>query len=98
MNYLLEQHKITTNIELTMETMNNRLIASFGSLEAEADKLTDEIPSNNEEQYVDDVWYARERHLSINYAIKQELIKNACVWLFHIFEKDCERVFKRNKN
>ena len=93
MNFLLERQKVRSTIKLTVETIINRLLASFEGLENEIEEMYDKIQFESEEQYIDDVWHTRERHLQINNAMKQELLNNACVWLFHLFEKDCTTIF-----
>jgi hypothetical protein len=72
-------------------------MACFQGLEDEADTMCDEIQFGNEDQYIDDIWHTRERHLKINYAMRQELLNNACVWIFHLFEKECKTIFKTDK-
>ncbi len=99
MSYILEKHKILNTLELITATVNNRLISSFDNLETEAEgkaqKQVEELKmTDNQEACMEEAYYVRERHLKINYAMKQEVLNNASVWLFHIFEKDCVIIFK----
>ena len=43
MNFLLERQKVRSTIKLTVETINNRLLASFEGLENEIEEMYDKI-------------------------------------------------------
>ena len=105
MNFLVEanMHDVINRIDSVFDVVSNRLLPTFHSIEEEADdieKQTLEKLSHNfnpdymdEASVYDDAYHAGVHHYHLQTEMKNEFIKTALTWLFHLFEKDCTHIF-----
>ena len=105
LNILYENDKYETlnNLKYVSDTIIQRLYSTFDCIAQEAD-LVEEKAYEKSAQYFDpetmDETYGMEEafhegvnHFLIHDAMKNEFLNSSVTWIFHLFEKDCNRIF-----
>ena len=101
--YEFDKHQVLSKIETVYKTITERLLPSFNSIQIEANDVEQDtlerLSENFNPDYMDDAdvydqaYHAKISHFLIQTEMKEEFIKSAVTWLFHLFEKDCTYIF-----
>lgn len=99
-----DKYRILETIELISNTIIVRLLPTFNIIEEEAKKVEEkklsELSENFNSEYMDegcvyeDAYHEGVNHYLMHHEMKKEFLNNTITWLFHIFEKDCDYIFK----
>ena len=91
------------NIQYVSKTIINRLYTTFDSIEGESKAVEAEAlekssrsfnPDTMDETHgLEEAYHEGVHHFLIHSQMKQEFINSAFTWIFHLFEKECNRVF-----
>jgi hypothetical protein len=102
--YESDFREIISRTDSFWETVKNRLLPTFNTVETESERAGKEklegLSRNFHPDYMDEAdihdkaFHAGLEHFSVTSEMKQEFIKSTAIWLFHIFEKDCAYVFE----
>ncbi len=101
--YEHDKYDILNNLKYVSETIIKRLFSTFESIEQEAndaEKVAYEKssqffnPETMDETFgMDEAYHEGVEHYIIHNEMKNEFLNSSITWLFHLFEKDCNRVF-----
>lgn len=106
MNQLYEHDKyeILNNLKYVSETIIKRLYSTFDSIKQEANEIEKTAyeksskffnPETMDETFgMDEAYHEGIEHYIIHDEMKNEFLNSSITWVFHLFEKDCNRVFK----
>lgn len=102
--YESDKYEILDNLKYVSDTIINRLYSTFESLDEEADLKEKEAyekssqyfdPETMDETHgLDEAFHEGVNHLIIHNAMKDEFLNSSATWIFHLFEKDCNRIFE----
>ncbi len=105
MNYYLDdKNRIISKINSIESTIFNKLLPVYNDIEAEA-KVIEENKLNELNKHFNpdtmdigmayqEAWEEGAEYYSIEHEMKKEFLLNSVTWLFHLFEKDCNTIFK----
>lgn len=101
--YESDKYETLDNLKYVSETIINRLYSTFDSLDEEADLKEKEAyensaqyfnPETMDETYgLDESFHEGVNHLTVHNVMKDEFLNSSVTWIFHLFEKDCNRIF-----
>lgn len=99
-----DKYYILETIEAFSKTIYNRLLPTFESLEEEAKEIERKSLEKAKKTFHPDVMdeadvYENAYHDGVSHYLlykdmKIDFLNSAVTWLFHMFEKDCTRIFK----
>lgn len=100
--YEADKYETLDNIKYVSETIINRLYSTFESIEQEAalvEKKSYENsskhfnPETMDESYgIEEAYHEGVSHYLIHNEMKNEFLNSSITWIFHLFEKDCNRL------
>lgn len=101
--YPSDKINIIERIDTVINTIKSRLVPAFNSIEDEAKEIEkkklDELYKNFNPDTMDigscyeDAYSKGASHYVIHNEMKQEFLNHQATLLFHIFEKDCKKIF-----
>lgn len=105
--YKSDKYEILDNLKYVSETIINRLYSTFESLDEEAD-LKEKEANDKSLQYfnpetmgesdcLDEAFHEKMNHLTIHNVMKDKFSNSSVTWIFHLFEKDCNRILKNTE-
>lgn len=101
--YENDRLEILSNLEYVSYTILERLYSAFDAIEAEAKIIEKKAsqrysvsfdPDTMDESYgFEEAYHEGIDHYLIHNEMKNEFLNSAATWLFHLFEKDCIKIF-----
>lgn len=101
--YEIDKLEVLKNIQYVSETIIRRLYSTFDSIEQESEFVEEKAyeksyqffdPETMDETHgKEEAYHERVSYYLIHNEMKNEFLNSSITWIFHLFEKDCNRIF-----
>jgi len=105
--YEADKYKIIEGIDNLIKAVEIKLLPAFSNIEEEAKEIEDKTLEESHSrfnpetmdpsQFYEDAYFTGVEHYLMYTQMKNDFLNMTTVWLYHLFEQDCNKIFTDKK-